>query len=154
MAIVYTDIAYAPRRVLTKQFDSVGGSKGGDKTKAVGTASPNALNSNLPNINDAMGVSPPDGVICLWHDGASQAFTLYFWSGLRNKLDASKGWIKAGESSTVNTKTIDPESNCEVKCPAGVPYFLQAGTSVITNMAVHDGGEFKGNPNTDVTVTT
>jgi hypothetical protein len=147
--VVTTDQPHLPCRRLKKRFDNAGG-KG--TTKAIGTGAPNTLNSNLPTGADAMGLTPESGLLHFMHDGASQVFTIYYWSNRRNAKDASKGWIAGGEGSAINTKTVDPESNASFKCPSKVPYFIKAGTSAVDNCWVHDGGTSDtNNDNTDIT---
>lgn len=150
----HTNTAEMPTRRLLKQYDNTAtktqGSGQGAGTNALGNTAPNTLNSNLPRISDATGVTGRNGVMSFLHNGASQVFTLYFWYGRLNKVTGAQGWVKGAETSAGSTKTVDQYALCTITCPEGVPFFLQATGTDVTECFV-SGDSDSTNMNTDFT---
>lgn len=141
---VHSNIALPITRRLPQIF--------GDSTKdAVGTTAPNALNSNKPSITDAMGVSGDSGVVSFFHDftASDPDFTLWFWSEARNRHNPAKGWIKASESASGNTKEVPADCLCTFTIPERTPWFLQSDTAEIRNIWA-SGVKHQQNPNADL----
>lgn len=142
---VHTNIAIMPTRRLPQIF--------GDATlDAVTNAAPNTLNSNKPSVKDAMGIAGREGVISFMHDftASDPDFTIHFWSDVRNKANAAKGWIKASEAATGHTKEVPAESLCTVTIPEGTPFFIQSDTAEVRNMWIGGSRKYEGNPNADL----
>jgi hypothetical protein len=134
---VHSNIAYMPNRRLPQVFS----------TNAIGTAAPNTLNSNLPKIQDAMGVAGRDGVFSIITDTTAD-ITLHFWSNPVNTKDPSKGWVLANEATAGNTKTVAAHSLCTFTVPENCLIFMQASTAVKNCWVM--GSKFEGNPNADM----
>lgn len=142
MPEVTTDIQGLPTRRLSKKFTGA--------TKAIGTSAPNTFNTNQPSLANAMGVTPPSGILSFIHDGATQDITVHVWHAGRNRMAASKGWVQVAESAALASKNVQTDGIASLKVAPGIPFFLQAGTSDINNCWVN-GREHEANPNTDTT---
>lgn len=136
-----TDLGHMPWRRLTKRYASA--------SKALSTSNPNTLNTNLPNEQDAIGLTPSSGIVSFMHDGASADFSIWVWCERFNKFTAAQGWIYGAESAALHTKTVAQYAMASFKVPANVPYFIQASAAP-NNCIVHDGGKHIFD-NTDLT---
>jgi hypothetical protein len=140
---ITTDLQGLPHCRLAKQF-------GEEADKAVGTNDPNTLHDNLPQLSDAMGITPKSGLLSFFHDGAQQNITISVWHDRRNKVDPSKGWLEIAESDALASKNCNPEAICTVKVAPNVPFFVKAGSSEIDNFW-HNGKPHPMNDNEDKT---
>lgn len=136
---VSTDLQRNPSRRLTKKF--------GSNDKAVGTASPNSLNGNLPALKDAMGITGTNGILSMILTTGGDV-TLYVWNAHLNRINAAKGWVLVAESTALNTKTTAADAILSFKVDKQVPYFIQSNAAS-DECLVADAGPHALNPNTD-----
>lgn len=139
--IVSTDLQRNPARRLLKNFSS--------GTKAVGTASPNTLNSNLPSLKDAMGVTGTRGILSMILSTGGDV-SLYLWNAHYNRINPAKGWVLVAESAALNTKTTVADAILSFKCDHNTPYFIQS-SATSDECLVADAGPHPLNKNTDTT---
>lgn len=139
---VHQNIQEYCNRRLSKQYDNAGTAAG--TTKAIGI--------NAPTLRkQSMGLSGKQGIvsfICI--DGGNQAYTLYEWHEGIAKLNSGNGWVKNGAAAAEYTKTCDQLSVISFTITEGVSFFIQAGTTPVTNAFV-SGEEDPVNKNTDLT---
>ena len=139
---VHSNIGWALTRRLAHVY--------GTADKAIGTSDPNTLHSNLPTKADAMGRAAKSGLVTFAHSGNAQAFTIYYWSELVNKLTAAQGWVRLGAGSAEYTKTVDAYAAGSFTIPEDSLFFIQAGTSTCTDCWTGGAFHYEGNPNKDL----
>lgn len=98
-----------------------------------------------------MGVSGDSGIVSFFHDftASDPDFTLYFWSDARNRLNPLKGWIKASEAASGNTKTVPADCLTTFTIPERTPWFLQSSVLAVRNIYA-SGNKCGNNPNADL----
>lgn len=134
---VHANIAEFPGRRLLKQFNS--------NASAIGTGAPTAR-------SQSMGIGGKNGVVsfvCL--DGGNQNFTIYQWHGGMAAVNSGNGWVKMGANSGQYTENCDQLAVITFLATEGVPFFIQAGTSNVTE-AFLSGFEDPVNKNTDTSL--
>lgn len=131
---VKTNLGHTLTRKLPQPFSS----------KAIGTANPNTLNSNVPRLSDAMGRAGKSGVITFAHDGSSQDFTVFYWSSVMSR------WVLLGANSAEYSKTVDQYAAASFTVPEDAPIFIMAGTSACTNCWMGGAVRHEANPNPDL----
>lgn len=137
---VSTNTAHAMTRRLAKQFSG----------NAVGTANPNTFHSNVPSVNDAMGVSDFTAVVSFVHNsGSSRVFTIYYWDAMVNAINAAEGWTELGPNSGIYQQSVDPWAAASFTCPVNVPIFL-AADAAIGELLMSGCAPFIGNVNADL----
>lgn len=138
---VSTDLQRNPTRRLKKNFVT--------GTKAVDTANPNTLNSNLPSLKDAMGVTGTNGILSMILSVAGSV-TLYVWNAHYNRINPAKGWVLVAESVALNTKATLADAILSFKVDKRIPYFIVSDTAS-DECLVADAGQHPHNKNTDNT---
>lgn len=144
----HTNTAEMPSRRLLKQYDNTATRVTSGGTNALGNTNPNTLHSNFPSRSDATGVAGKNGVVSFMHNGAAQVISLFFWCERLNRITSAQGWIEGAESAAGYQKTVNQYSLCTFTAPEGVPYFLMATGTDITECLVSSDSD-GNNPNQD-----
>ena len=145
-ARVHTNCAVGASRKLPLAF-------GGN---AIGIASPNSLNSNLPKKRDAMGKARKAGIITVVHDGgAGKAIKLWLWNEIINKDVPAQGWVGYAPTDALSTQSVDGYHQATfTNVPEDALIFITTTTAAITNGWIGGCDKYADNPLADLTPTT
>lgn len=137
---VATNVGHRFTRRLGKPFSS----------KAVGTSDPNTLNSNVPSVNDAMGIAGQSGIITFAHyEATAKTFTAWYWNQMVKDFDPTKGWVKLGPANTVYSESVDANAAGSFTVEEGCPFFLTADAAC-TELFVGGSRKHPGNVTADI----
>jgi len=128
MERVLSNIGMMPYRSLAKQYDNAGTAAG--TTKAIGISAPTTRAQTM-GLTNKCGVNT---VLPL--DGGTQILNFFLWSQRLAEVNSGNGWAFAGANTAEYQKSTEAKGLSSFTAPEGVPFFIQAATTPITNAFV------------------